>query len=186
MHFVSSIKYAGRFPVKVDRGGGWYLNTFIADDVPVTNIEALRFLGFYRAEWQLSSHLGDVDIKLNFHGTERATFIGEQVLIMDLLDEMVKNSIDAGATVIQIEVVDEGERLKFVISDDGKGIPASMAELVLRTDFTTKATSTGFALYYAALRIKKICGEVEYLGAGIDDKGASFAMSFLKEMPDVD
>lgn len=182
MFYQDEIKYGGKYPIKVVVPGG-YLNVLLAEDVPVTKLEALKFFAWHRCARKMDLWGKDIDYQLYFHQfTEDATFIGESLLIHDLLDAMLWNSIEAGASVFRIDVYDEGERLKLVVSDNGRGLHPEIERRVLRTDCTQKSDASGFTLRWAALNVQKIDAEVTYLGKGLNGVGASFSITFLKQM----
>lgn len=158
----------------------------LADDVPVTDLEVQYFLAKIRCWSLMDMKPKGADFHIDFHGTEGTTFIGESSLIYTLLSAMLSNSMDAGATLFKIDVHDDGNRLRFIISDNGHGLDALTKRLVLRESCTQKAMASGLSLLHAALNVKKIAGEVTYLGKGLDGVGASFSVSFLKQMPQGD
>lgn len=150
----------------------------------ITKLEALNFFATHRCARKMDLWGKEIDYQLYFHDTEGATFVGESLLIYDLLDKMLQNSIEAGASIFRIDVYDEGERLKLVVSDNGHGLHPEIERRVLHTDYTQKSDASGFTLRWAALNVQKIDAKVAYLGRGLDGVGASFSITFLKQMPE--
>jgi signal transduction histidine kinase len=72
------------------------------------------------------------------HGSGR----GDPVLIAQVLQNLVLNALQAGATKVDV-VVDDGS---VVVADDGPGIPAEHRERVFLPFFTTKTRGTGLGL----------------------------------------
>ncbi len=184
MQYLEKIEYTGD-PSKVIMPGGFYLWTLIAPDIPVTDLKVWEFFGSYRFYNPGSRHgLPRIELKFN-EITEHTTFIGESVIIYNLLDEMRLNSSDAKATVFRIEVFDTGERILVVVSDDGEGIKhQEVKDKLFNTDVSTRPSGAGLALWLNGRpQLQKMGAEINYKGTGIDGKGASFEMSFLKKMP---
>lgn len=184
MQHLNKIEYIGD-PVKAVMPDGCYLWTLIASDIPVTDLKVWEFFGNYKFCNPGSRHgLPRIELKFN-EITEQTTFIGESVIIYNLLDEMRVNSSDAKATVFRIEVFDTGERISVVVSDDGEGIPhQEVRDKLFKTAVSTRPSGAGLALCFNGKpQLKKMAGDIKYKGVGIDDKGASFEMSFLKKMP---
>jgi hypothetical protein len=184
MQYLDKIDYIGD-PVKAVMPGGYYLNTLVASDIPVTDLKVWEFFGYYKFYNPGSRHRFPL-IELKFNGvTEQETFIGESIIIYNLLDEMRANSKDAKATLFRIEVSDCGENLTVVISDDGEGVSSHQEACGGLFGFgnTTRSNGLGCALAVGKVQLQKIAGDIKYKGAGIGGKGASFEMSFLKKMP---
>ncbi len=183
MQYMDTIKYIGS-PVKAVMPDGHYLWTLINEDIPVTSLEVFRFLGIYRYENPSDGNRSPrIQIKLNVE--KEATFIGESVIIYNLLDEMRENSLDAKATVFRIEVSDAGERISMVVSDDGKGIQhQEVKDKLFNTMISTKPAKAGLALWFNGRpQLQKMGADIKYKGVGIDGKGASFELTFLKRIP---
>jgi signal transduction histidine kinase len=93
----------------------------------------------------------------------------EQVLVNLLL-----NACDAceGGGVVHLSVHDEGERVAFVVTDNGTGIPAEAAERATEPFFTTKpeGKGTGLGLAIANEIVKHHCGSLS-LHPGPDGRG---------------
>jgi hypothetical protein len=184
MHYLSKITYIGD-PAKVVMPDGLYLDTLVASDIPVTDLNVFEFFGNYKFCNPGSRH-GLPRIELEFDEvTGRATFIGESVIIYNLLDEMRTNSYDAKAKLFRIEVIDTGERVRVVVSDDGEGLSSDrqVRERLFQFGNSTRPDGLGCALALGKTQLQKIAADMKYKGIGIDGKGASFEMSFLKKMP---
>ena len=184
MQYFDKIKYIGDHP-KVILLDGLHLNTLVASDIPVTDLKVWEFFGNYKFCNPGRRH-GLPRIELKFEEiTKQTTFIGESVIIYNLLDEMRANSQDARATVFRIEVSECDEQLSVVISDDGEGMSPNqeVRDGLFGFGNTTRSNGLGCALALGKVQLQKIAGDIKYKGVGIDGKGASFEMSFLKKMP---
>ncbi|WOT06247.1 sensor histidine kinase [Shewanella youngdeokensis] len=62
------------------------------------------------------------------------------------INNLVINSIEAGANQIEIKAFDSASGLHIEVIDNGKGLDAAMQQQVLEPFFTTKAQGTGLGL----------------------------------------
>ncbi len=183
MFYQSEITYAGRIPKAI--WGDLFINTMIADDIPVTDHEVQYFIARFCFFSKPDIRAVDGDFQVALNGNEGVTFIGEAALLYNLLGEMMQNSIEAGSTIFKFGVTITDTEVVLTISDNGKGLPNDFVPLRFFEGHTTKATGWGHSLAYAALGIEKMGGSVAYLGKGIEDTGASFSITLLREMPEV-
>lgn len=182
MFYQDVIEYAGN-PVKAVIPGG-YLNTIIANDVPVTHQMVAEVLGLFRMMIGEDRFLRSrLTMKFKTNNLTTSRFIGEQCIIFDILATMFDNSIDAEASVFHIEITQTDERIIITVSDDGEGLPSSMDGKFLEPGVSTKSDGLGCNLFYSRVMMQKIGGNFAYKGKGLDGKGASFELTFLKEMP---
>lgn len=66
-----------------------------------------------------------------------------------VLENIIKNAVDAGATEIGITLSDEGEKYQIEITDNGKGIPSAKQSHIFDPGFTTKQRGWGLGLSLA-------------------------------------
>lgn len=183
MFYQEVIEYGGE-PVKAILPDGVYCLTTIANDVPVTHQMVAEVLGLFRMiVGEDRSRRNCMTMKFKTNDLNTTQFIGEQLIIFDILGTMFDNSNDAEASVFHIETTQTDERIVITVSDDGKGIPPSVEEKVLRSVVTTKSNGLACNLFLASKMMQKIGGTLAYKGKGLDGKGACFELTFLKEMP---
>ena len=60
-------------------------------------------------------------------------------LSLNVLD-ITKNSVKAGATLIDISLVEEGNKLTLTITDNGCGMKPEVVETVMNPFYTTRTT----------------------------------------------
>lgn len=87
-----------------------------------------------------------VQISLDTDGVESLTAHLSPALFGWVLENMIKNSVDAGATEIQLSIRDQGERYVLDLSDNGKGIEGRNPDRIFRPGYTTKKRGWGLGL----------------------------------------
>ncbi len=102
--------------------------------------------------------------------------------------DIAENSVAAGATIIEIEIIEDTAKdsLSIKIKDNGKGIPEELVEKVLDPFYTTRKTRhVGFGLSLLAQSAKETGGDIsikseENVGTVIT---ASFKHSHIDRRP---
>lgn len=87
-----------------------------------------------------------IDFKLNLSGLDSLILNIDKFRITQMLDNLVKNSVDAGASYVHISLFREVNRIRLSIRDNGAGIPADLTEKIFTPFFTTKSEGSGFGL----------------------------------------
>ncbi len=78
--------------------------------------------------------------------------------IIQLIDNLVKNSVDAGSDCVGIQLNRDDDSVWIKIRDNGAGIPEEISEKIFTPFFTTKERGTGFGL--------SLCAEVASIHGG--------------------
>lgn len=185
MLYFKTIEYTGE-PPKIVLPNGLYRNPLVASgDIPVTDLNVFEFFACYKFCNPGNKHnLPQIELASNGI-TEQTTFIGESVNIYNFLDAMRANSRDAKAKVFKIFFSDCGEHLSVIVSDDGEGLSLDQKfrDALFTYGNTTRFDRVGCSLAWGKVQLQRITGDIKYKGVGVDGKGASFEMSFLKKMP---
>ena len=115
---------------------------------------------------QTTKHAGEVDTvdlfatavdtkTVLFFGTNRvevsgnpgATINGVRFEIVRLLQNLIKNALEAGANHVNVNVQHEGGRIVLSIADNGSGLPPLILESILKKPIeSTKAHGTGLGM----------------------------------------
>lgn len=100
--------------------------------------------------------------------------------------DIIENSLDAGATLVEIRVVESSKanRLEIGIMDNGRGIPAHMIDEVTDPFFTTRTTrrvGLGLSLFREAAR--RCSGEFHIHSE--EGKGTEVSASFERDHIDL-
>jgi signal transduction histidine kinase len=98
----------------------------------------------------LTQHVKDViffsNASIQISGVPHAIVRGSQFELTRVIQNVFKNGLEAGATVLRVEFSQQGEQWELTISDNGAGMDADTAVLALKGGFTTKTHGTGLGL----------------------------------------
>ena len=116
-----------------------------------------------------------VDIK------EDATFVSDKHRILQILVNLIKNSVDAiteanksqPRLMVQVEVVEEDVAIR--VEDNGIGINEEMLDRIFQHGVTTKDDGHGFGLHASANTAQQLGGSLTAFSDG-DGKGACFEL----------
>ncbi|WP_330130869.1 sensor histidine kinase [Shewanella xiamenensis] len=117
------------------------------------------------------------------HGAELAvTNISNSLMLANVnalssaVNNLVMNSLEAGATQIQIVANDSNEQLHLNVIDNGKGLDAKMQQKVLEPFFTTKAQGTGLGLAVVQSVVRNHGGQIQL--SCMPNKGCTVSLTF--------
>ena len=82
-------------------------------------------------------------------------------LLFHALYNILKNAFEAGATKVKITVSKDKETVKFVICDNGPGIPVEKRERIFEPFYTTKTKGSGLGLSVVKRVVEILKGKVE-------------------------
>ena len=108
--------------------------------------------------------------------------------LAEILVNLISNArqaTEAGATtapriVLRARLVDDGDRVRIEVSDNGIGIPEENIARVFNHGFTTKPTGHGFGLHAAANAATEMRGSLSLHSDG-HEKGATFVLEIPLE-----
>lgn len=87
---------------------------------------------------------GNAAIQLS--GLDKAIIRGSKFELMRVLQNLFKNSLEAGATQLNFIVQRLGGQIEMTVSDDGAGMDTDRVKRALHGGFTSKASGTGLGL----------------------------------------
>ena len=109
----------------------------------------------------------------------------DQVQLRRLLINLVRNSIQADASIINIQIASDAESHKIIVSDNGKGISENNKNKIFEANFTTKEKGMGLGLKLAKRFLEGINGSIKLIKTG--SNGAEFEITIpnlkLKKIP---
>ncbi len=79
-------------------------------------------------------------------GMTEAVIKGSSFELTRVLQNMLKNALESGATMVAVEFVRVGDGLNVSVIDNGSGMDELTAEKALKGGFTTKINGTGLGL----------------------------------------
>lgn len=83
---------------------------------------------------------------ITFTGLPRAPILGSKFELMRVFQNMFKNSLEAGAEKVTVNVARAGERIELTITDNGAGMDPESVRKALKGGFTSKKNGTGLGL----------------------------------------
>ncbi|MDX1281533.1 ATP-binding protein [Shewanella colwelliana] len=84
--------------------------------------------------------------QLTIQNSSTLPFKANSAALSSAINNLVINSMEAGATQVWICAKDDSHQICFEVIDNGKGLDKAMQEQVLEPFFTTKAQGTGLGL----------------------------------------
>jgi signal transduction histidine kinase len=71
---------------------------------------------------------------------------GAKFELSRVFQNLIRNSLEAGSTTVDVSILSESERVVVTIHDDGCGMDDATREKAWQGDFTTKSSGTGLGL----------------------------------------
>ncbi len=122
-------------------------------------------------------------VKFTFSAPEKAVFVHiNPALHSWTIENLVKNAIDAmrGRGSLDLQITEEKNVVKIIVSDSGKGIPKAMFKRIFEPGFTTKKRGWGLGLSLTRRIVEEYHkGKIKVLQSEIN-KGTKIQMSFKK------
>jgi len=145
---------------------------------------------------QTTRHAGEVDVvdltataedtkTVLFFGTNRVDVVGAKGTFINgirfelvrLLQNLVKNALESGATHVAVTVNREDGRVVLAVADNGSGLPPAILESILKKPVeSTKAHGTGLGMTICRHIVSAHQGEMKV--AARPGGGTVFTMSF--------
>ena len=83
---------------------------------------------------------------IQMEGLAQANVRGSKFELMRVMQNLFKNSLEAGATVVVVSWQEVSGKMGMVISDNGSGMSAEAGKRAMQGGFTSKSTGTGLGL----------------------------------------
>ncbi len=145
---------------------------------------------------QTTRHSGEVDVvdlhataedtktvlffgtnRVEVAGTKGAFINGIRFEIVRLLQNLVKNALESGATQVGVTIARENSRIVLAVADNGSGLPPAILESILKKPIeSTKAHGTGLGMTICRHIVSAHQGEMNV--ANRPGGGTVFTMSF--------
>jgi signal transduction histidine kinase len=86
------------------------------------------------------------NVAIQCAGMGEAWVRGSKFELMRVMQNLFKNSLEAGATRLTVTFGRRGEQVEMVVADDGAGMDAARVKRALHGGFSSKANGTGLGL----------------------------------------
>lgn len=121
----------------------------------------------------LAHHLRDTEVEVTGEG--RADVKAKPGALNQVFLNLIDNAVRSGATRIEIDVSENGGKVRVLISDNGPGVPAEVASRIFEPFFTTRAeTGTGLGLNLSRRTVQETGGRLMLTNPG--ESGAKFVV----------
>lgn len=121
------------------------------------------------------------ECRLHVDMTSTQTFMANRAALSSAINNLVINSVEAGATHIWIKAQDNAQQILFEVVDNGKGMDKSMQQQVLEPFFTTKSQGTGLGLAVVQTVVANHHGQLQLNCIRGQGCRASFALPAMAE-----
>lgn len=123
----------------------------------------------------------EVAIVSSLHIPDGYVVVGDKNAVKQALVNVLINGVEALETVenaeIQLHVTADGEKVVFIVEDNGPGIQPQDAEKIFEPFYTTKADGTGLGLSLAFKIVKEHGGDLMVENTG---QGARFTITIAR------
>jgi signal transduction histidine kinase len=86
------------------------------------------------------------NVAIQFAGLSEAWIRGSKFELMRVLQNLFKNSLEAGATQIAVTYARRGEQIEVTVADNGSGMDPERVKRALHGGYSSKASGTGLGL----------------------------------------
>ena len=104
-----------------------------------------------------------------------AVIEGDKVQLRRLLINLIRNSIQAHASKLNISSKINNNSIELYLTDNGTGIPEGFRDKIFESNFTTKEKGMGLGLKLAKRFIESINGQINLVSSS--DPGTTFKIS---------
>lgn len=97
---------------------------------------------------------------------EEGSVLCNREALVGVLMNLVNNSLEAGATLLQLNASRQGAHVALTLNDDGSGFAPSQSEQLMEAFHTTKAQGTGLGLPVVAAVVRAHGGQFQLSSRG--------------------
>ncbi|MFO7608371.1 MAG: HAMP domain-containing sensor histidine kinase [Candidatus Krumholzibacteriia bacterium] len=102
--------------------------------------------------------------------------------LVEILENLVRNAVQAGATKVMASLVADGEHLELSVADNGPGVPETDRERIFDLTFTTRPDGTGLGLAIVSQLTAALGGTAALAdGPGLEGRGARFTVRLSRQ-----
>lgn len=111
-------------------------------------------------QWMMEGELKKNNTVLAVHVEKDILFNTDSDLLKQVLLNLVKNSMEAGAAVITLTIASDTKRLNFTITDNGRGLDEKTAADIFKPYVSTKTKGMGLGLHIVLKILKALDGDI--------------------------
>ncbi|MBD3776686.1 MAG: HAMP domain-containing histidine kinase, partial [Thiotrichales bacterium] len=165
-------------------------NLLSAAKPPVLELQAIDLIKFITNLVALIQPVAKQKAKIELSLTASSSLqaLVDQAALEQILFNLLTNSMEAGASKINIEVRESltDEQIEVVVTDNGQGIEPEMQPRIFEPFFTTKSQyqgdtngGTGLGLYLNKMLMQQMQGSIELVKS--DSMGTQFILKVTKD-----
>ncbi len=144
--------------------------------MPSLKLETLDILNIIN---ETANLFAEEKVKINISTELNSAVVeADKTQLRRLFINLVRNSIQASATIIDITAKQEEDSFIINLKDNGKGIPEESKEKIFEANFTTKEKGMGLGLKLAKRFLESINGKIFLLESS--EKGTTFQLQVPK------
>ncbi len=144
--------------------------------MPSLKLETLDVLNIVNETADL---FGEEKVKINVNTNLTSAIVeADKTQLRRLFINLVRNAIQASASVVDITAGEEENDYMIIFKDNGKGIPEEAKEKIFNANFTTKEKGMGLGLKLAKRFLESINGKIFLLES--TEKGTAFRLQIPK------
>jgi two-component system sensor histidine kinase FlrB len=117
----------------------------------------------------------DVQLLIDDQSQARAIMIGREDALQGVLNNLLENAVEQGATRVRLSLR-VGSEIELDVADNGRGIPDDLQQRIFDPFFTTRASGTGLGLAVVQNLVLNHGGEISC--GHSDTGGAVFHLRF--------
>ena len=99
-------------------------------------------------------------ISISFDENLSISIKGDKQQLTRIFVNLIRNSIESGATIIKIEESINSDFVEILVKDNGKGIEENIASKIFDESFSTKSSGMGLGLYMAKNYLNNLKGDI--------------------------
>lgn len=111
----------------------------------------------------LSEEMENNNVSLIINIENEGSFKTDQNLLKQILLNLIKNSVEADANIIEINISLKEKKLIIIIKDDGKGIDEKNRDTIFKPYFSIKTKGMGLGLHISLKLVKSLNGKIELI-----------------------
>jgi nitrogen fixation/metabolism regulation signal transduction histidine kinase len=99
-------------------------------------------------------------ISISFDENISISIKGDKQQLTRIFVNLIRNSIESGATIIKIEEFINSDFVEILVKDNGNGIEEKIASKIFDESFSTKSSGMGLGLYMAKNYLNNLKGDI--------------------------